>query len=125
MKRKQQGITLTSFLAILVVVGFALFVGMKLLPMYQEFYAVKAAMKGVAQEPGSGNMDPARAQDLFFRRLDMSYSDSVKPRDVKFERIASGWKMKVSSEVRKPMMGNLDVVGHFQAEQELTRSGGN
>lgn len=125
MNRKQQGVTLTSFLAILVVVGFALFVGMKLLPMYQEFYAVKTAMKGVADEPGSGNMDPARAQDLFFRRLDMSYSDSVKPRDVKFERMASGWKMKVSYEVRKPMMGNLDIVGRFENEQELTRSGGN
>ena len=125
MKHKQRGVTLTSFLGILVVAGFVLFIGMKLLPMYQEFYAVKSAMKGVAEEPGSGSMDPARVQDLFFRRLDMSYSDSVKPRDVKFERIAGGWKMKVSYEVRKPMMGNIDVVGHFQAEQELTRSGGN
>lgn len=125
MNRKQQGVTLTSFLAILVVVGFTLFVGIKLLPMYQEFYAVKAAMKGVAEEPGSGNMDPARAQDMFFKRLDMSYSESVKPRDVKFERMAGGWKMKVSYEVRKPMMGNLDLVGRFDTEQELTRSGGN
>jgi len=125
MNRKQQGFTLTSFLAILVVVGTVLFVGMKLLPMYQEFYAVKSAMKGISEEPGSGSMDPARVQDMFFKRLDMSYADSVKPRNVKFERIAGGWKMKVNYEVRKPMVGNLDVVGNFVAEQELTRSGGN
>lgn len=125
MNRKQQGVTLTSFLAILVVVGCILFVGMKLLPMYQEFYAVKAAMKGVASEPGSGNMERARVMDLFFRRLDMSYSDSVKPANVKIERSPGGLKMKVSYEVRKPMVGNIDVVGRFEAEQELTRSGGN
>ncbi len=125
MNRKQQGFTLTSFLAILVVVGSLLFVGMKILPMYQEFYAVKAAMKGVADEPGSANMNRAKVMDLFFRRLDMSYSNNVKPANVKIERSPGGLKMKVYYEVRKPMIGNIDVVGRFEAEQELTGRGGN
>lgn len=125
MNRKQQGFTLTSFLAILVVVGSLLFVGMKILPMYQEFYAVKAAMKGVAGEPGSANMNRAKVMDLFFRRLDMSYSNNVKPANVKIERSPGGLKMKVYYEVRKPMIGNIDVVGRFEAEQELTGRGGN
>ncbi|WP_372012868.1 DUF4845 domain-containing protein [Pseudoxanthomonas sp. 10H] len=124
MKRKQSGLSLVAFLVVLAVVGFAAYIGMKLFPMYQEYYSVRTAMKGLANEPGVGDMDPRRIQDLFFRRLDMSYSDNVKPQNVKFERTDGGWDMRVQYEVRRPLVGNLDVVGHFDSTQNLSRRGG-
>jgi hypothetical protein len=51
--------TLTSFLTVLIVVGFFLYIGMKLFPMYQEYYAVRSAMKSLANEPGRGQHGPA------------------------------------------------------------------
>ena len=124
MKRKQSGLSLVGFLVVLAVVGFAAYVGMKLFPMYQEYYSVQSAMKGLANEPGVADMDPAKVQDLFFRRLYINYSENVKPQNVKFERMEGGWKMRVSYEVRRPLVGNLDVVGKFDKTQELTRRGG-
>lgn len=121
--KTQRGMTLTSFLVVLCIVGFGLYIGMKLFPMYSEFYAVKTALKGVAKEPGVANMEPGKVQEMFFRRLDISYSESVKPANVKFERFSGGWNMKVNYEVRRPLVGNLDVVGKFEAHQELTLSG--
>ena len=123
MKRKQSGMTLLSFVMVLAVVGFAAYIAMRLFPMYQEFYAVKSSLKGVAAEPGVSDMDPAKIQDLFFRRLYINYSESVKPSHVKIERMDGGWKMSVSYEVRRPLVGNLDVVGNFNAEQAMTRRG--
>ncbi|MEN5040356.1 DUF4845 domain-containing protein [Stenotrophomonas sp. TWI1149] len=119
----QRGITLISFLVVLIVVAFGLYIGMKLFPMYQEYYAVRSAMKSLAKEPGVGNMEPRRIQDMFFKRLYINYSENVKPADVKFDRIDGGWNMKVYYEVRREMIGNLDVVGKFDSNQELTRSG--
>ena len=124
MKRKQGGLSLLGFLVVLAVVGFAAYVGMKLFPMYQEYYSVRSAMKGLANEPGVADMDPAKIQDLFFRRLYINYSENVKPQNVKFERVEGGWKMRVNYEVRRPLVGNLDVVGRFDSTQELTRRGG-
>ena len=124
MKRKQSGLSLVGFLVVLAVVGFAAYVGMKLFPMYQEYYSVQSAMKGLANEPGVADMDPAKVQDLFFRRLYINYSENVKPQNVKFERMEGGWKMRVNYEVRRPLVGNLDVVGKFDQTQELTRRGG-
>ena len=124
MKRKQSGLSLVGFLVVLAVVGFAAYVGMKLFPMYQEYYSVQSAMKGLANEPGVADMDPAKIQDLFFRRLYINYSENVKPQNVKFERTEGGWKMRVNYEVRRPLVGNLDVVGRFDSTQELTRRGG-
>ncbi len=123
MKRKQSGMTLMSFVVVLAVVGFGLYIGMKLFPMYQEYYSVRAAMKGLANEPGSANMDPSKLQDLFFRRLYINYSENVKKEDVKFEQIEGGWRMKVNYEVRRELVGNLDVVGKFDTAQDLKKRG--
>ena len=121
MNRKQGGMTLTSFLMVLAVAGFAVYIGMKLFPMYQEFYAVKTSMKALAKEPGSA--DPVKAQELFFKRMDMNYSDSVKRENIKFDRIDGGVRMNVSYEVRRPLVGNLDIVGRFENSQDLTSHG--
>ena len=123
MKRAQGGMTLIGFLIVLAVVGLFAYIGMKLFPMYSEYYAVKQALKGLSAEPGIANTDPAKIQDLFFRRLYISYAEDVKPEHVKIERVNAGWKMTVSYEVRRPLIYNLDVVGKFNASENLTRSG--
>jgi hypothetical protein len=124
MKRMQSGMTLIGFVMVLAVVGLFAYVGMKLLPMYSEFYAVKSALKGLSAEPGIADQDPAKIQDLFFRRLYISYAENVKPEDVKIKRVDAGWQMDVNYEVRKPIIANLDVVGKFTATESLTRHGG-
>ena len=126
MKRTQRGMTLLSFVIVLAVVGFFAYVGMKLFPMYSEYYSVKQALKGLQAEPGIANQDPGRIKDLFFRRLYISYSDNVKPENVKLQRIqkgSPGWEMTVDYEVRKSLVGNLDVVGKFHANEKLTNVG--
>ena len=123
MKRTQRGITLIGFVIVLGLVGFFAYIAMKLVPMYSEFYAVKQAIKGLQQEPGIANRDPAKIQDLFFRRLYISYAENVKPEHVKIERVDGGWNMRVDYEVRKPLMANLDVVGKFSADEQLSNRG--
>ena len=123
MKRKQGGLSLVGFLMVLAVVGFAAYIGMKLFPMYQEYYSVRTAMKSLASEPGVADMDPSKVQDLFFRRLYINYSENVKKEHVKLRRVDNGWEMQVQYEVRRPLVGNLDVVGKFDSTQMLTRAG--
>ena len=117
---KQQGLTLIGFVIVLAVVGLFIYVGMKLVPMYTEYYSVKQALKGLAEQPDIARQDPNRIKDLFFRRLYMSYSENVKPANVTIKRNdAGGWTMDVNYELRKPMISNLDVVGKFSATQDL------
>lgn len=122
MRRNQSGMTLISFVIVAAVVGFFLFIAMKLFPMYQEYFAVKSAMKGLAAEAGIANEQPAQIKEKFFKRLYISYSENVKPQHVKVENKGSGQGqvMYVNYEVRVPLMYNLDAVGKFSAEQPLT-----
>lgn len=121
MKRTQSGMTLIGFILVLAVAGVFIYMGMKLIPMYSEYYAVKQAMKELSQESGISQNDPGKIKDLFFRRLYISYSDNVKPENVKLARRDAGYLMTVDYEVRRPLIANLDVVGHFQVEQALSR----
>lgn len=122
MRRNQQGMTLASFIIVLAVVGVFIYMGMKLIPMYSEFFSVKKALEGMASEPGMANNDAEKIKDLFFRRMDVSYGDDVKPENVKLRRKDAGWVMTVDYEVRRPLIANLDVVGHYTAEKEFKRT---
>ncbi len=124
MKRNQSGMTLIGFIIVLAVVGVFVYMGMKLIPMYTEYYGVKRALTGLAAEPGIADQDPAKIKKLFFRRLYVSYADNVKDEHVKIQRKDSGYEIMVNYEVRRPLIANLDVVGHFEAQEVLRRGSG-
>ncbi|RDY66491.1 DUF4845 domain-containing protein [Lysobacter soli] len=124
MKRTQSGMTLIGFILVLAVVGVFVYMGMKVIPMYSEYFAVKQALKQMSQESGVSQQDPKRIKDGFFRRLYISYADNVKPANVKLERRGAGYVMTVDYEVRRPLIANFDIVGHFNAEQVLSRNAG-
>lgn len=121
MKRSQSGITLVGFIIVLGVAGVFIYMGMKVIPMYTEYYAVKQSLEGIAKEPGVADETPARIKDMFFRRMNINYSENVKPADIKVVRKDAGYLVTVDYEVRKPLIANLDVVGNFSAEKELHR----
>jgi Tfp pilus assembly protein PilE len=123
MKRTQQGMTLIGFILVLAVVGVFIYMGMKLIPMYSEYYSVKQALEGMSKEAGMADKNPAQVRDLFFRRLYTSYAENVKPENVKLVRNEAGWTMTVDYEVRRPLVANIDVVGHFTAEKDFRRGG--
>ncbi|MFA5589781.1 MAG: DUF4845 domain-containing protein [Lysobacteraceae bacterium] len=116
--KKQSGLTLMSFLIVLVVVGFFIFIGMKLFPVYNEYWSVVTDMKGLAAEPGVKQLSPEQVRDRLFRRFDISYVDSVKPQNVKITR-QNGYQLNVAYEVRRNLMYNLDFVAVFDKTVEL------
>ena len=121
MNRKQGGMTMIGFVITLGVVMFFLYCGMKIVPMYTEYYSVKKALAGLANEPGIGNKSKEQVRDLFFRRLYMSYANNVKTDALKIDSTDQGLMMTVDYEQRRELLANLDVVGKFHAQQELKR----
>lgn len=122
-RQKQQGLTLMGFMMVLAVVGVFAFVGIKLFPVYSEYYSVVSDMKGVQSEPGVANMSPNEVRDKLFRRFYISYVSSVKNENVKITR-NNGYNLNVNYEVRRPLIYNLDFVAKFDKTVELTRAGG-
>ena len=122
MNRKQSGITMIGFLITLALIILFIYCGMKIIPMYTEFYSVKQAMAGIAKEPEMGNASKDKVRQMFKRRLDISYANTVLKMDpLKIESTDSGYKMTVDYERREELIANLDIVGKFHAEQAVVR----
>ena len=120
MKQRQQGLTLLGFIIGLAVAGVFVYCGMKVIPMYAEYYAVKKSLKAVANDSSVSQTDPKALRDAFIKRLSVDYSDNVKPADVRYQRSGSGASLNVKYEVRRPLIANLDIVGNFEASEPLT-----
>ncbi|MFY2764524.1 DUF4845 domain-containing protein [Arenimonas sp. MALMAid1274] len=123
MASKQKGITLMSFVVVLVVVGFFALIAMKLFPMYSEFHNLKGTMDEFALQPNAASYTPAQLQADFDRRFNIAYVESVDSRKhLKIVRNPGGRgsQLVVSYEVRKPLIANLDVVGKFDYAVDLT-----
>ena len=116
--RKQNGLTLISFIFVLGFVLFVAFIGMKIGPIYMEYFSVVSAMNGVASERGSANLSPFDIRVKVLNRLYVSYTENVKEKHIKLTR-GNGVHLRVVYEVRKPVIGNLDVVAKFDRTVRL------
>jgi len=118
-RRKQGGLTLIGFLIVLSMVIFVAFIGMKIVPIYMEYYSVVSAMNGVASERGSARYSPYDIRVKVLNRLYVSYSaENVKEQHIKLTR-GNGVNLRIAYEVRKPVIGNLDVVAKFDRSVKL------
>ena len=126
MERKQKGITLMSFLIVLVVLGFFALMAMKLFPMYSEYNNLKGAMNEFAATPNAASMTPQQIFASLEKRFDIAYVSSVGKEHIKVIRAGRGAQLNVTYEVRRELFANLDVVGKFNYTVELngTASGG-
>jgi hypothetical protein len=117
--KKQSGMTLIGFVIVLSFVIFISYIGMKIGPIYMEYYGVVSAMDGVAKERGSANFSPYEIRVRVLNRLYVSYSaDNVKERHIKLVR-SNGVHLRIAYEVRKPVIGNLDVIATFDRSVRL------
>lgn len=118
--KKQNGITLIGFIFVLGFVIFLSYIGMKIGPIYMEYYGVVSAMDGVANERGSANFSPYEIRVKVLNRLYVSYSaDNVREQNIKLVR-RNGIHLRIAYEVRKPVIGNLDVVATFDRSVRLS-----
>ena len=124
MNRKQSGMTRLGFLTTLAVVMFSLYCGMKIVPMYTEFYSVKKALASIANEQNAQITSKDKIRALFARHMQIDYVSVVKPEMLKIESTDTGYNMLMDYERRTPLFANLDVVAKFHAEQAVARGSG-
>lgn len=117
--QKQGGLTLIGFVIVLSMVIFVAFIGMRIGPIYMEYGSVVSAMNGVASERGSANLSPFDIRVKIHNRLYVSNTNySISDKNIKITR-GNGVHLRIAYEVRKPVIGNLDVVAKFDRSVQL------
>ena len=117
--RKQQGFSLIRFIIVLGLMLFVVLLGMRITPLYLEYYSVVKILDGVAEKQGSAKLP---YDDLRMKVLDglyLNYTNNVKASDIQIYR-RNGVFLRIAYEVRTPLIGNLDLVAHFDKSVRLS-----
>jgi hypothetical protein len=112
--RKQDGLTLIGFLIVLAVTLFFAYAGMRVIPMYLEYNALGNALEQLQKDPAASSMSPSKIKQKIQMSLWASYANNnIKNEHVRISKKSEGVNVRVVYEVRKPFLGNIDIIGHF------------
>ncbi len=122
--RKARGITLIGFIIVLAVVGFFVYLAMRLVPVYLEYMNVVKSMEQVRDEPGLAQASPEEIR----RSLDFKFStqyvsdDAIPPQAIQVIREGNAQVLRIRYERRVPFAYNVDLLVSF--DKSVNLSGG-
>jgi hypothetical protein len=112
--RKQNGLTLIGFVIVLSIVLLFAYAGMRLIPMYLEYYALIQAMEKLEDDPMAKSMSAHKIKQSIQMSLWASYaSNNIKNEHIRISKKSDGINVRVAYEVRKDFLGNVDLIGSF------------
>lgn len=114
--RRQAGITLIGFVILLIIAGFFVYTGMKLVPAYYDFFNVSKALNTVATQSESGaGIDEVRRQ-LETQQLSQYFDDSdIEAKNISVTNTPNGaTQLKLSYDKKIPWIYNIYFLVHFE-----------
>lgn len=115
--RYQGGASLWMVMLIVAALGFAVVFGMKLIPIYLEWWKVEKAVSG-AMQPGVGTQTNREINSAIVRRLDIDEVRRMTNANLgEFMTISKKGNMVtvvIDYDVVEPLFGNLSVLAHFE-----------
>lgn len=123
MLHQQRGMGFTSWLMMIAVGIFLGLLGLKVIPVYIEYYEVRSLVDDIAADSSMQHSNKRMVNAKLSKYLDVNaLDDHIKPKDFRLERIKGSdkrRKLAINYEVREPWFANLDFVAKFNYEKEI------
>jgi hypothetical protein len=118
--QKQKGLTFISWLVILIVAGFLVFVAIKITPVYIDHYAVKSVLETVKNDPLSARKSKKDIREMITKRLYVNNIRHVNRDHIKIERSGKKTKIRVAYEESRHIVYNISLVMTFEDSVEFS-----
>ena len=112
MRSRQRGATFLGMVVIIAILGFALYAGIRLMPLYLEYMAIARALEQTAKE-NSGATSPQTLRNSLDRRWTIETIDSIQPKDIEIKKAGSGFTMRAWYRAEAPFISNVSLVADF------------
>lgn len=113
-RRREQGLSLTSLILILVLIGGIAVLAMKIVPTVTEYLSAKKAIASVKAAGGS----PAEMRAAFNRQAEVGYITSVKGSDLDIVRNGENVKIGFSYQKQIPLVGPVSLLIDYEASTD-------
>lgn len=110
MRSRQRGATFLGMVIIVAIIGFGLYAGLRVFPLYMEYLAVVRAMEQTAKE---GFNSPNAARVALDRRWSIEDIKSIDPKDIEIKRVGKGYSMRAWYRAEAPFVANISLAVDF------------
>jgi hypothetical protein len=114
--KKQKGLTLISWLAIIAIVLFNAIIAMNVVPVYLNDHSVKEMMQGLPSDANFRGATPKKMKEIILKRLRINNIYSIKKDQISIKKSKSGYVITIEYEPRDRLIGNLDYIVSFKHE---------
>jgi Domain of unknown function (DUF4845) len=113
MNQRQRGATFLGMVTILVILGAALYAGIRLVPVFLEYTKVARALEQVRDEYGTVDANPELIRRSLERRWDVEDIRSIGWKEVEIKRTTEGFDMHAVYDVEQPFVANVYLLAKF------------
>jgi len=117
----QRGLTAVSIAVLLALLAFFVLIALTLAPVYMENFSVNSHLDRLAEDSSVGSMTTDEIQNTLMKRLGIDNVASVSKEDIFVSEVNSDYEVEVEYEVRKNILGNVDVVVSFNEKVMIKR----
>ena len=113
MKQRQRGATFLGIVTILVILGAALYAGIRLVPVFLEYTKVARALEQVRDEHAAIDTNPQMIRNSLERRWDVEDISRIGWKEIEIDKTAEGYDMTASYEAEEPFVANVYLLVKF------------
>lgn len=121
MRSRQRGATFLGMVIIIAILGFALYAGIRLVPLYFEYMAVVRALEQTAKEFGDDATTIQALRTSLDRRWTIEDIKSLQPKDIEITRANKGYAMRAWYRAEAPFIANVSLVVDFDKSVNVTQ----
>ena len=124
MRSRQRGATFLGMVTIIAIIGFALYAGIRLTPLYLEYMAVVRALDQTAKELSGSGTTPQQLRTSLARRWAIEDIHSVDTNEIEIKKEGAGFSMRAWYRAEAPFIGNVSLVADFDKTVSVDPSDG-
>src|SRR3954470_2772793 len=111
--RRQEGVTLSGFIIVAVILIFALLAVFKIGPPYFEYLSIQKQLKAVAADPGVRTGDRRAVDAAFVSRATIENITSITHQDIQISKEGGDIVLSAEYSVKVPLFANLSACMDF------------
>jgi len=120
-RNKQTGMTGAGIMIILMMLGFFVFIGLKLFPVYMESFEVNSALESLKKETGLAKKPAGKIVQSLIKRLKIDAVKSVTKQEISIDKTKTGITVFVDYEVVQPLFGNISLLVVFEKQVDVPK----
>jgi hypothetical protein len=113
MKHRQRGATFLGMVIILLILGTALYAGIRLVPIYLDYMKIARSLDQVQDEHSAIQTNPQLIRRSLERHWDVEDATGMSWKDIEIKKVAEGYTIEANYEVEQQFVYNVYLLVKF------------